>query len=553
MPAQNERRLEGRLDRIAERIEGLQLLHVKTTFEIYERIDNKPTVVETRDDLDLLIDPVRKTRRLRHEATDVDKWDELAADAKLIPVTITLYREQLEALLCKAEVIGILSGQRAGKTHVVGWWMFRQWMLRGGLLHSFWWVAPQREMTQIGVDKLFRGEEGVPPIFPPQLVISFPKNERQQVQAAFLIDGSYISFKHAHGDGDNLKGRAPYDIAIDELTAIRDRTNYSICHGRLTTHGGQIATASTPKAGHWSHGDIVQMARRSDLVAHFEINCFQNPWNDPEVLKRKIEVAGGEDDPLVQRDFYGKWVIDGAMLWSCFDTSKHLVIHPEITTIAGLVKEGYLPEGYVDVTARISGRHWRSLKNKPTVLAGQDFNVWPCSTLIARAYGDPHDQSTWGLFFFEEFLTRGAIQDHAEKLRERWPGIPISCDATGDMPGHGTASQGITGPNTNVLELQRHGFEALPCNHYRGKPKNPLQVSTINLCHRLYNAKAGPRILVSTNCNKTVESIYTQEREVDGRIKKESSTLSDRRSGPTDCKRYLTWSLFRDEYRNAAA
>lgn len=552
MPAQNERRAQARLERIAIRIEGLQFLHVKTTISIVERIDDKPTVVETRDDLDLLIDPVRQTRKLRHEAKDIEAWDRAAATAKLLHIKISCYREQLDALLADGyQVFGALCGNRAGKSQILAWWIFRRWMLRGGRNHAFWWLAPSWDMTQIAVDKFCRGDEKTPPIFPPELVTYFPKNHHQMVQAIMLVDGSYISLKPCFTNGDNIKGRAPHDIGIDEITSIRDRRNYTIALARLIDHGGMLGTASTPVAGHWSHGDIIVRAQASDRVAHFEFSCFQNPWNDPEVIRGLIEASGGEDDPVVRREYFGEWVPDGAALWPDFKPDQHLINEPSIDTIAGLVDAGYLPKSYRDITHRVASRFWRDVSNSSAqvvAFGGQDFNVWPCSTVLAKAFGDPRDPSTWGLFFFEEVLTRGSIQNHADVLSERWHGIPLSCDSTGALVNHGTQSQGISGSNTNVKELRKAGFLAQPCNRFKGKASNPRQIDTLNLCYRLLRRR---RILVHTRCDKTMEAIYTQEREPDGRIKKDPNTVSDRRSGPTDCLRYLTWSLFKDEMRNA--
>ena len=200
-----EVRKETRIDKLEELILGVQLIHVQTTIEVYDRNaeTGDPELVETMQDLDLLIDPSDGYRVLRSEA-NAESFDDMAADAKLVPIPITCHRKQLEMITdATTRVIGAISGQRAGKTHALAFWMLRQWMLRGDSAALFWWVAPQLSHTAIGVNKLFRGDgERVQSVFPPELVTYFPKDPNQARQYGELIDGSRIGFLHAGMKGD---------------------------------------------------------------------------------------------------------------------------------------------------------------------------------------------------------------------------------------------------------------------------------------------------------------------------------------------------------------
>ena len=548
MPFSGEVRLEARVDLLEARILGAQLLHVKTTFEVYERDPNThtATLIDTRPDLDLLIDPSDGTRVLRSEAGDPDEWDALADGAKLIHVPITCYPKQEEIIAdAHSRVVGIVSGSRAGKTHSMSLRLFRRWMLRGGKDREFWWVAPNWAQTEIGITKLCLGDGRSNPVFPDGLVRYFPKDYHQTKQYVELIDGTKIKLFQASRKGGNLKGYAPVDIFVDEGAEIAHRENWTVMVNRLTTHNGTITMATTPVAGHWSRADIVTRAQYSDNVSHYSLSIFDNPWEHPDTIEELIESLGGHHDPVVRREFYGEWLASSAALWPDWAPEHHLVQDHEIWTIEALAAAGFIPEHYVDVTDRVAADFWRGSRGADVII-GQDFNIWPCSSVVARAFGDPRDRDTWGLFFFDEVLTRGSIQNHCDVLNQRYPGAPVSCDSTGALPGT-HPNQGATGSSTNRLEMERAGFIAKACNAVRGKVSNPRQIDSLNICYRLLRRN---RVMVHQRCAKLCEALDTQERDWDGRIAKVAGSKSDRISGPTDAARYLIWPLFKHELKN---
>lgn len=558
MPFSGEVRLAARVEQLQAKILGAQLLHVKTTFEIYERDEDTQaaTLVESRPDLDLLIDPSDGARVLRHQAADPDAWDDLAADAKVIHIPITCYAKQHEIITDDhSRVVGIVSGSRAGKTHSMSLRLVRQWMLRGGKGHAFWWVSPNWAQTEIGIEKLCTGDAKSDPVFPPELVLYFPKNYHQTNQCIELIDGSKVRLFQASRKGGNLKGYAPHAIFVDEGAEIAHRENWTVMINRLTTHDGTITMATTPVAGHWSRADIVTRAQYVDEVTHYSLSIFDNPWEHPDTIEELIVSLGGHNDPVVRREFYGEWLASGAALWPDWAPERHLVQDKEIWTVDQLREAGLIPDHYVDVTDRMASGYWkdaagRSLKGA-TVLIGQDVNVNPCASVIAKGFGDPLDPGTWGLFFIDEHLTIGNIQNHSDSLRTvhdgAYAGAPVSIDPSSAFSGT-HQSQGATGNSTNRLEMERFGFRVRSAQMVRGKPEYIRQIDSLNLCYRIQRAKY--RFFVSERCAKLCEALDTQERDTDGRISKSWGRADDKLSAPTDGMRYLMWPLFKDELKN---
>jgi hypothetical protein len=547
-----EVRRDVRLEKIRTAVEGAQLLHVKTTIEIYDRHPDTQDarLVESREDLDLLIDPATGDRRMRTDAKDPLAWDALADGAKLIHIPITCHPKQLGIILDDdTKVVGVISGSRAGKTHSIAYRLLRRWMQRGERGASFWWLSPMWKQTEIGIKKLIIGD-GAPPVFPPELVRSYPKDQYQVKQYIELVDGSRVDLFQCGGKGDNLKGFAPKDIFVDELAAIRHRENWTVSINRLTTHRGTIAAASTPVGGHWSRADIVVRAQHSDAVVHHSISIFDNPWEHPDTIEELIDALGGHDDPIVRREFYGEWVVSERHLWPHWNPEDHLVQDHEIRTIADLVKAGRLPKGYVDVTARAASGYWDGSRDAEYIL-GQDFNVNPMGTSVLKIFGLPDDRTTWGVFIVDEVSSKGSIQNHCEVLKRayggRYAGAPVAVDSTGARVGT-HPSQGATGSSTNRTEMRRAGFLAKACHRYRGKPMAPRQIDSLNLIYRLQIAKH--RFLVHARCVKTCEGFDCQERAPDGRIAKEPNTHSDRISSLTDAARYGIWPLFMRELKN---
>lgn len=539
------------MDQLEVAFSDASILHVYTTLEVYDRgPEDDPEHVKTIPDLDLLLDPTEGIRLLRDES-NAAQFDELAKQAQQVHIPITCHELQIDPILDdSAKVVGMLAGNRAGKTEVLAARLVRAWIKRGGQGRIFWWVAPQRAQTQIAVQKLCLDRGANPPLLPPVLWTYYPLNERASDQAIRMIDGSRIELHHASTNGDNLKGRLVQAAVIDEICAIRDETNWNTILARTMECNGTVAAASTPVRGHWARAQIITAAGNSADTRSYQFSCFENPWAKRAYIERSIRAAGGHDDPIVRRDYYGEWSASDDALWPDYQPERHLVQDVDALAIADLVRLRIIPAGYIDITDRVVAGVWKGHHGAEHVI-GQDFNVNPMTGVVCRVFGDPLEPDTWGLYVFDEVQVRGPVGRYADRLKELYPGAPIACDASGAQTGAAASQLAGSSAETPIRILREHGFNAIPCNKRRTsdhkvKASNPSQIDSLNLCHRLFRRG---RLLVSKRCKATTLALDTQEAQPDGRIAKDPGRASDRLSAPTDAMRYLVWAIWQKEVR----
>ena len=514
-------------------------------------------IIEERDDLDLLVDRVTGERRLRVQVADKQAFDELAKLAKPITIPLRCHRHQLRLLLDnKHKIIAALGGNRSGKTTVGVYWLVRQWMLRGGRGATFWWVSPQRSQTMIGVAKLARGEYSdrpQPPAFPPELVASYPDTERSSDQRIMMIDGSAISLQHAsRPTGGNLKGRNVQAILLDEACEVAHRPNWTVMIARLMDSGGSIFAASTPKGGHWLKEEVVD-AQRTNKDIHVEsLSVRDNPWIPKVEIDRTIKSCRDENE--VRREIDGQWVSDTGNLWIHFLLSKHTVDDPSFNML----------RDRQDITAQAVRDHWRGSNpyakglrtSAPGFVAGQDFNVSPMSTVVAKVFGDPAKPDTWGIYVLDEIQSyQSDTWKHGQWLRSdkvragrvSYANIPVACDSTAcnydPTRVQGSSVHGSSAAKT----LADMGFDARPCGYSaKGYPQNPRLLDSISLMHKLMRED---RILVhGTRCPQLLRALSEQQVRANGLPEKVSHTASDKLSGPIDALRYLCWALFANQF-----
>ena len=542
----DERAMGSRVTDLERQLAEERLVRVKTTIAVFERgPDDTPLLVSEEPDLDLLMDPVSGVRVLRHQVmrADLAHYEDLCGRARDIPIRITCHEKQREAITNdSAKVVAMMGGNRAGKTEVLGWRLLRRWMLRGGNHHRFWWISPQREQTQIAVGKLCIGRSDKPPILPPALWTSFPRTFRAGDQTIRMIDGSLIQLFHAGKDGGNLRGYDVYDLFYDDLTAIKRIENWRIGKARTIEHAGTVSVATTPIQGHWARSEIIARAPHSGgEIVYVETTCFDNPWLKEKEIWRSIENEGGVEDPVVQREYFGKWVVDGSMLWPHWKPEFHQRTD-RLDKIVRTIEDLDLPDGYADITAQVAAGFWREHTEDITDIGGQDFNVDPMTTVVCRIFGKPGDPETWGLWVYDEVQTKGTVQMHCDNLIARgYEGMPIACDPSGARRGTHVSQGTGKGGATNAILMRRAGFDCKPCHQIRGVPMNPGQLDSINLMHVLFR---GGRQLVHSRCKATVLALDTQEAASDGRIAKVPGSYTDKLSAPTDALRYLDWAIF---------
>jgi len=529
------------------------LMYVTLDFRVERRSEDKESVELDRvvRDLRLLVNRLTGERILftAEEAdADLDLAELVASDeCDVVPVEFTVHEKQLRLVLdLEHRVIGAFGGAGGGKTHVNAMWVFRQWMVKGGAGARGWWVSPSREQTSIGVDKLFRGEDELPPIFPPELVIQYPEKITETDQNAYLVDGSRIQFRNASSNskGGKLKGFGVRFIAIDEVCEIRDVAQWRIIRDRVGRgvggHQGQVFMSSTPMPGHWAYTEVVLRvdAGKKKGYTYDHLSKPDNVWIPWSEIEDSIRDAGGPDDPICRREVFGEWIFAGARLWHRFDTKKH-------------VQEGTPDQlGWRVVNRSVAGEHWPGLKYDATRgLGGQDFNMYPMTTVIAQICvpkGEKDVGTNRIVYFTREVVTKneGTALHGLRLSAEGFHELPIVCDPSGDQPGH-RLQMHLDQSAHEADDLREAGHAVIPAEfNDEGVAVMPPQISSIRVVHELM---LKGRFAVSASCTTLVQALSTQTATPRGTIDKKPGTASDRISSPTDAMRYLLWKLFNHE------
>lgn len=525
--------------------------------------------VERRDLVDVLIDPATGVRRVRQRVVPehLEKWDRLAAKARKIYLPHRVSRSQLAALDCEAKILACFGGVRGGKTHHLGEVTVTNLLLYGGYETQFWWVAPTLKKTQIGLNKLAKGEatgkgrkkKFTPPLLPPELIHYIPKSTKSENLYVELIDGSKIHFKYASDDGGNLKGESPTFIGMDEGCEVRHRSNYQQCVERLMESGGQLLISTTPVAGHYLKEDVydkgVHVAEwvEGEEIAWCHLTAWDNPWVSEDEIRRTIKTF--KDDPQrIKREVEGQWVGSGPLLWRHFDEMAQVISDVDYRKPSDL--------GLIDITTASVQNFF--LGQKPRRYLGQDFNLHPmCSVEIQLAYHPDDPKKTPILIVPDEVVGKvGTLYEHMDALELRgYAGAGFSCDPTGAQFNSYRLTHGVKDENSHqAMEMERRGFLCEPCRVGRGgKPSSPAQLDKVNPVHKLMmqrieipgHDKGFPRFLIHKRAEKTLISLRVQESDDRGRPAKEPNTAADRISGPTDALCYGVFPiqdlLFPDE------
>ncbi|MBL9105181.1 MAG: terminase family protein [Myxococcales bacterium] len=574
MPSKHEWENANAIESIRAVFDSPVLLWVRTRILIHGRArlgdgacpccgSEKSRIEEQRDDLELLIDRVTGERKLRSAVVDQSGFDALTRVAQEVVIPLRCYRPQLAALLDTThKVIGCFGGMRSGKTTVAAYWLVRQWMLRGGRGATFWWVSPQRSQTMIGVRKLVTGEFSdrlQPPAFPldadgrPLLVSSWPETERSSAQRIVMVDGSVIALQHAsRPTGANLKGQNVQAIVADEACEIANRPNWTVMLGRLTDSGGSLFAASTPKGGHWLKDDVVDAQKTSDDIHVEHLSIRENPWMSESEVARTI--AACRDENEVRREVDGLWVSDAGSLWIHFDLARHTADDPSFNML----------RDRQDITAQACRSHWKGSNpyvkglrtTEASFVLGQDFNISPMSSVVAKVFGDPRRPESWGIYVVDEVQTWNSdTYKHGQWLRSEkvragrvlYAGSPIACDSTA-CNYDPTRVQGSTVHGSSAAKtLTDLGFDARACGlSPKGYPQNPRLLDSISLMHQLM--REDRLVIHGTRCPQLLRALTEQQVGQGGLPVKVSNTASDKLSGPIDGLRYLAWALFGDQY-----
>lgn len=522
-------------------------------------------ITEKHEHLDVLIDRIKGTRSVLQKLKDPDKikrWHEIAETAKQIHSPARCTPQQYPILLDdQSKVIYAFGGNQSGKTTMGGEFLWDRCLAKGGKGAKALWCAPDREKTQVGVDKLVRGVKAdrfVPPIIPPELVVSYPKDEHASDQVIRLVDGTGIDLRYCSRRGGNLKGVVSFANVLDEGTEVNHEINHTILVNRLLMTRGQMIVPTTPKKDHWLQAKDRECPTYAEVEArraHGEdadavkvvLSCRDNPWMPPGEVERTIRSLGGEDDPRVKREVLGLWVAEGTRLWRHFLPSKHTVewTHRDVSRY-----------GWQNVTPAIVREAFYGMTEQrdAQIIAGADFNYNPFSVavcrIICRQDEDPRDPKNLVLYVEDCVLKRSnSTHDFAEWLGKQagswrgrglkpshFGGMHVVCDATGFYTVHDRRVH----LSNDAEILRQNGFVVRASRYVGGSAVNPPRRVRIGFVNELL--KDG-RLLI--NAQRGQDIIDALENEIDdgtGDTKKTPGSAADRMSGITDALGYLAYA-----------
>lgn len=548
-----------------------------------------PPIREVRRfvDLELLIDPVTGTRKLRHRQRSAEaraRFDALVEAARIIEVEVRCHERQLAVIRSVAPVEAVFGGNRAGKSYSLAWWLFRRWMLRGGVGALFWWVSPEiTKAIEYGA-WLIAGANGSGDgaLWPVEVFAGLPRITLQaKAPVHTLIDGSILKYVHAHHSGsrggDNLKSANVRDLVVDELTAIHDRKNWQQLVARVSQSGGHILTGSTRASGHWSTEAIESNSLTGGGSIHVtEVDLFHNPWmayaadyqlflNDKTFTAHQIEeiislprvdqadaCRSRMTRPESLLNHLGIAVEASDRLWTQW-TGEHVIADREARhTHLVIPGDDGKPRRLRNITAAMLAEKWpKTGATRFTAWAGMDFNRNPGHAVLFELFGEGPDEahalanrSQWVVLVTDEVEVKGPTLALAQALATRAGSIPVYCDPTGALTGHEARG---SGGSTDIAEVRKAGHPAVPANSYRqrtdtSKPAHAAQLSVTDSRNVVHRLMFEGRLYLHTRCTGLLDALeHDKPTKVSG-----VHSLSDKRSGFSDAMRYGLWSVFKD-------
>jgi hypothetical protein len=573
--------LDRRVSKLERAILAVEPKRIRTRFRVYRRgpeppcrdaadarrlatLDPVVELVGEYPDLDVLIDAKTGARIFRLEGDD-PVFDELAEGVDVIDVPIDCYVEQLVQIRSDRAITATTGGTRAGKTRVLVWWLFRQWLIRGHGVDEdheieavFWWV---REDS----GKLYKHAVLWLTRLWPDVFVGKRPTESTKNPSLHLFDGSRIDFKHAANSGSkagtSLRSESVEALVVDELSAIHAEENWREMKSRVAQTGGPIATAFTPTAGHWSAQLAKQASNSGGTISVRRLTMFDNPWwpfarmwvdllkdaaitetelrekilAKPDPVSAALEVV---TDPHVRRMRFGEEQALGLTLWRKWD-AKRFTVRDHRYERDQLEVDG---RRLNLITSAVAGREFGSRGRAIRIWGGKDFNVNPGVTLVGQAFGS-HRAPV--VLIFDEIASKGPTLVNAEAVAERYPGLCMFCDPTGDMGAYRHESHGPKG-STDAEELRRAGFGCEPANGTsKDSARHLSQIDSINVVHRAMHRGL---LYVHARCPGLLNALDEMQSTPDGRIAKVSGrdSLSDQISAYGDAMRYMLWPVYRD-------
>lgn len=596
MTSAENTRFDKRVDDLEAQLLGLRLTLVRTTVVVYERqaepdyttwaevnaaAQHEPAPVEVRRfaDLELLIDPVTRIRKLRHMLSPEGQaeFDDIASRGDVIDIEISCHEKQLGVILSEAPTVAAVGGNRSGKSVAILFWLLRRWILRGGPGRTFGWLSPSCEKRFAQGVYAIAGQKAEGGGFWPDAVMRLPKKgipTSAKIPVIEMIDGSTIKFVHGAGDGGHLKSENVVDYVLDELGEVDDVSVFSQCKIRVSQTGGSVAAATTLKRGHWTAEEITKRARDEgpDVVYLSEYDLFESPWmtvarilrlfvNHKVITKRQLEdevlpsadirakvLQLAKHNAEALREHFGIETSTSRMMWPewrddyIYQSDKRRHSHIYVRRDGESVR-------LHNITREVMARKWPRQTGEGrsfAVFAGCDFN-FRGHAVILELFGEGDDaeealskQETWTLLVAEEVYVEGTTLRLAEQLRDQAGQTAIWYDPHG-AKGHEARGTALT---SDAAMLRRAGHAAAPANG-KGQDGKPLRLSQLASSNLLNMLLASERLFVDSTCVGTIDALKNDLAKPDGRRDKQPGKESDERSGYTDSVRYAAWPVFR--------
>lgn len=149
----------------------------------------------------------------------------------------------------------------------------------------------------------------------------------------------YLSGAKDSSEIEKFRGLALKKVYVDECQSFREYIQElidDVIAPALIDQAGTLCLIGTPgpiPAGFFAEvaGAVQDQKKKAEAWAHHEWTFFDNPFIPEKagvphqaLLERELHRRGvTQDDPSIQREFFGRWVLDSDSLWIKYSTDKN--------------------------------------------------------------------------------------------------------------------------------------------------------------------------------------------------------------------------------------
>jgi hypothetical protein len=355
-----------------------------------------------------------------------------------------------------------VAGRRFGKTHLA----IRELCYHARLPEQeIWYVAPTYRQAKTIVWRKLKNRlqdlRWIAKVNEAELSITLKNN-------------TTIALKGAD-NADSLRGIGLDFLCCDEFADIAPEAWYEVLRPTLADREGSALFIGTPKGvGNWAH-DLYQMALEiPEVWSSYQFTTLEGG----QVSAEEVEAAKRDlDERTFRQEFMATFETYSGRIYYAFDRKSNT-------------------EAYAHA---IPG----------TLYIGMDFNIDPCSAVIAALHGDT-------LHIIDEIRIFGSnTNEMASEILARYPRQKIMCypDPAGRQ--RKTSAGGMT----DIIILQNAGF-VVKAPHQHTPVRD--RINSVNA--RLCSEKNQRRLIVDPKCKHTIEGLERHSY-------KEGSSQPDKDSG----------------------